>query len=203
MAPGDRTGGKVLAVHREGRHTLNLVVAADFLNPLEPHADVEGAVGIGEFLRIDAVLDGPFLRAGLGVQRLLFNLHRIEDLTVQTGKITGGLQREVQLGEPGKLRVAPGDRHTHEGDVGRQLLDPHVEQGIEGLAVGAPVVEELQHFDLALDLGRLGRRYRLGAGGGQRQGRQGHATCYSQGGKLLEYITTLHYGFSFNLQSTH
>ena len=108
MGTGNGARGEVLAVHGQGRHTLDLVVTAELLDPLHPHLNAEGTVGIGELLAVHTFLYRPFLRRRLGVEGQLVRLHRIENLRMQAGQVTGRRQRKMQLGQTGQLRIAPG-----------------------------------------------------------------------------------------------
>ena len=105
-------------------------------------------------------------------------------------EFAGSLGGKIEPSQGGELGIVPDRRYAAEADIGRQLLLPHFDQRIEIAAVRTTVMEELQHFDLARIIGRLGR-IELGVGIlGQRQiGKRDQRTAC---GKLLQDITTIH-----------
>src|SRR5579862_4771207 len=53
--------GRVLAVDDDKRHALHVIALGEFLGALQVGADAEGVVGVGEVIRLDAVLLRPLL----------------------------------------------------------------------------------------------------------------------------------------------
>src|SRR4029077_20268177 len=80
----------------------------------------------------------------------------VEQGSMQPIEFSDGLQRVENSGIDWPV-VVQNSRHALELHVARQSLYPGFEVGLERVAVGAAIPEQLEHFDLARGLDRLRR----------------------------------------------
>src|SRR5208283_1775494 len=109
----------------------------------------ERVVGIGKFLAIDAVLFKKIRDRRLGGENLMVPVDGIENQTVQALGFAQHFERVIKarVRNPG---FAESRRYAAKHDIGRQLPDPRLDDGLESIAMRATVPEELDDFDLGL-----------------------------------------------------